>query len=120
MVAEKFDLKIDASPPWRARLLSRPSQVTLDTFVLTAAFGLAYLLRYDFSMPSADLQRMLYQLPFVLALQLFLLWCSGVYTFIWRYVGMNEIKTFLTAALWGALPLIILRMSHHNIETIQH
>lgn len=111
MVAEKFDLKFDASPrPWHARFLNRPSQVTLDTLALVSAFVLSYLLRFDFSIGSVDLQRMLYQLPFVLALQLSLLWYFGVYAFIWRYVGMNEVKAFLTAVLWAALPLIILRM----------
>ena len=53
---------------------------------------------------------MLYQLPGVLLLQLGLLWLTGIYAFIWRYVGMAEVKAFITAALWTALPLMLLRI----------
>lgn len=84
-------------------------QFALDTVVLVSAFVLAYLLRFDFDIPERDVQHMLYQLPFVLLLQLLLLWLAGIYAFIWRYVGMAEVKAFITAALWTALPLIVLR-----------
>jgi FlaA1/EpsC-like NDP-sugar epimerase len=109
MVAENFELNLNYSRSWRSRFLSRPSQFTLDTLVLASAFVLAYLLRFDFALPEVDMHHMLRQIPFVLALQLLLLWLTGVYAFIWRYVGMAEVKTFLTAALWGMLPLILLR-----------
>ena len=32
------------------------------------------------------------------------LFLTGVYTFIWRYIGMSEMKAFLTAAVWSAIP----------------
>src|SRR5262249_48191378 len=71
---------------------------------------LAYLLRFDFDVPPRDMQHMLYQLPFVMSLQMLTLLLAGVYSFIWRYVGMAEIKSFILAALWSALPLILLRI----------
>jgi FlaA1/EpsC-like NDP-sugar epimerase len=109
MVTDNLALKVKASRGWRFRLLTRQSQFALDTLVLVSAFVLAYLLRFDFNLPEAATQRMLQQLPFVLALQLVLLWAAGIYAFIWRYIGMAEIKAFLTAALWAALPMILLR-----------
>ena len=90
-------------------LLTRKSQLALDTIVLMSAFVLAYLLRFDFVIPERDTRHMLYQLPLVLLLQLGLLWLAGIYAFIWRYVGMAEVRAFITAALWTALPLIVLR-----------
>jgi FlaA1/EpsC-like NDP-sugar epimerase len=36
---------------------------------------------------------------------------AGVYSFIWRYVGMGEVKAFLYAAIWSALVLAMLRLS---------
>ncbi|MGH9971327.1 MAG: polysaccharide biosynthesis protein [Pyrinomonadaceae bacterium] len=95
---------------WKSTLLTRKTQFALDTIVLTSAFIIAYLLRFDFEIPQRDTQHMLYQLPFVLLLQIGLLWLAGIYTFIWRYVGMAEVKAFITAALWSALPLITLRI----------
>src|SRR5258705_1039804 len=99
--------------PWlrlsRTNFLTRKSQCALDTVVLISAFALAYLLRFDFDIPERDQQHMLYQLPFVLLLQLLILWKSGIYAFVWRYVGMAEVKAFSTAALLAALPLILMR-----------
>jgi FlaA1/EpsC-like NDP-sugar epimerase len=74
-----------------------------------SAFVLAYLLRFDFAIPEQEKQRMLYQLPFVLLFQLILMRLAGIYAFVWRYVGMAEMKAFMAAALWSALPLLALR-----------
>jgi FlaA1/EpsC-like NDP-sugar epimerase len=74
-----------------------------------SAFVLAYLLRFDFAIPEQETQRMLYQLPFVLLFQLLLLRLAGIYAFVWRYVGMAEVKAFMVAALWSALTLLALR-----------
>jgi FlaA1/EpsC-like NDP-sugar epimerase len=95
---------------FRRRLLTRKMQWALDTAVLISAFVFAYLLRFDFEISGQDLQHMLYQLPVVMLLQLWLLWLAGIYAFIWRYVGMAEIKAFLVAAFWSALPLVTLRL----------
>ncbi len=109
MVIETPHNRTNWSRSWRSTLLTRKSQIALDTIVLMSAFVLAYLLRFDFVIPERDTQHLLYQLPFVLLLQLGLLWLAGIYAFIWRYVGMAEVKAFITAALWAALPLIALR-----------
>jgi len=90
-------------------MLTRQSQFMLDTLVLIAGFVLAYLLRFDFNVPEKEIQRMLHQLPFVVLLQLALLWLAGIYSFIWRYVGLAEVKAFVMASLWSALPLLVLR-----------
>jgi FlaA1/EpsC-like NDP-sugar epimerase len=85
-------------------------QWTLDTLVLISAFVFAYQLRFEFDVPAKDLRSMLYQLPVVLLLQLLLLRWAGIYAFIWRYVGMAEVRSFLVAAFWSAVPMLILRL----------
>lgn len=94
----------------RTYFLTRKSQFAVDTVVLVCAFVLAYSLRFDFDIPEREKQHMIYQLPFVLLLQLLLIWAIGIHTFVWRYVGMAELKPFLHAALLSALPLIGLRV----------
>ncbi len=111
MVIENPPHRTSWSRSWRANLLTRKAQFVLDTFVLISAFVLAYLLRFDFHLPEQDARHMLYQLPFVLLFQLVLLWLAGIYAFVWRYVGMAEVKAFIVAALWSALPLLALRTS---------
>lgn len=90
-------------------VLTRKSQFIIDTFVLMSAFVFAYGLRFDFDIPEPDKQHMLYQLPFVLLLQLLLIWSTGIYAFVWRYVGMTELRAFLNAAMLSALPMFVMR-----------
>jgi FlaA1/EpsC-like NDP-sugar epimerase len=95
---------------WLARLLIRRTQFALDLSVMTLAFVFAYLLRFDFAVPLDELQRGVVQLPIVVTAQFVTLIVAGVYAFVWRYIGMAEIKTFLLAAGGSALPFIILRL----------
>lgn len=89
--------------------LTRKSQFIIDSLVLTSAFVFAYGLRFDFDIPAIDKRYMLYQLPVVLLLQLLLIWSTGIYAFVWRYVGMTELKAFLNAAVLAAFPMFFMR-----------
>lgn len=99
------------SRSWAARILTRQTQVCLDLATLSCAFMFAYLLRFDFALGGDEVRRALYQLPYVVAFQFLLLLASGVYAFIWRYIGIAEIKAFVLAALGSALPVIVLRVA---------
>ena len=82
----------------------------LDVALLAVAFALAYLFRFEFSVPRIWSERALMQIPFVLALQLLALLASGVYSYIWRYVGLAEVAGFARAALYALAPLIVIRL----------
>jgi FlaA1/EpsC-like NDP-sugar epimerase len=92
------------------RVLVRPLQFVVDLVILVAAFKMAYLVRFDFAIPLTEQSHLLSQLIPVVLLQFLLLRVAGVYTFIWRYVGMAELKTFLKAALYSAVPLLAMRL----------
>src|SRR5918912_660022 len=96
---------------WQSRLPNKQLQFAMDLIVLVAAFALAYLLRFDFDIPDQWLLHGLTQLPYVVLIQFVVLLLTGVYAFIWRYIGMAEVKAFILAALMSALPVLILRMS---------
>ncbi len=72
---------------------------------------LAYLLRFEFALPDVELRNALQQLPYVVLVQLGALALAGVYSFIWRYIGLGEVKAFVYAAIWSALVLAVLRLS---------
>lgn len=95
--------------PWLL-LLTRQLQFVLDFVTLSSAFVLAYMLRFDFALPDYEARVILVQLPLVLGLQCAALMGAGVYSFIWRYVGMAEIKAFTKAALISSLPIVMLRL----------
>src|SRR6266850_3594685 len=98
------------SSPWWVWLLPRQLQFTLDLITLVMAFTLSYLLRFDFSIQQRELLDGLVQLPYVVLIQFSVLILTGVYAFIWRYIGMTEVKAFCKAAIWSALPIIALRL----------
>ena len=75
------------------------------------AFACAYLLRFEFALPEKELRNAVQQLPYVVLVQLGALALAGVYSFIWRYVGLGEVKAFIYAAVWSALVLAVLRLS---------
>lgn len=91
-------------------LFTRRVQCALDLLVLVSSFVMAYLLRFDFAIPEGAIYLGLVQLPYVVLIQLTLLILTDVYAFIWRYVGMSEVKAFIKAAFWSALPQLIVRI----------
>ena len=105
----RADDKVPSAPPWQ-RLMNRPGQFVLDLGVLSAAFVLAYMLRFEFDIPAREFHNMVVQLPLVLLLQFGAMHAFGIYTFMWRYIGMAEIGAFVKAAWWSFLPLVLLRL----------
>jgi FlaA1/EpsC-like NDP-sugar epimerase len=95
----------------RGRQVVRGIQLALDLTALVLSFALAYLLRFDFQIPADTLEDAKRQLPLVVAIQVLALVLFGVYRFIWRYVGMAEIRSFVGAAAASALPLLALRIA---------
>jgi FlaA1/EpsC-like NDP-sugar epimerase len=98
------------SPVWTP-FLNKKTQLALDLVVLVAAFALAYLLRFDFAIPAPYRLAGLVQLPYVVSIQFAALNLAGVYAFIWRYIGLTEMKAFIYAACGSFLPILILRLS---------
>src|ERR1051325_8455961 len=110
MMIEAKDIR-NRSRVWWARLLNRRIQFTMDLVVLVAAFVLGYLLRFDFNIPRDNLLAALRQLPYVVLIQFGMLALAGVYAFIWRYIGMAEMRAFVNAAYWALLPTLLIRIS---------
>ena len=110
MIDDTTELK-DKSRIWWTRLFHRRTQFAMDLFVLASAFWLAYLLRFDFYVPHDNFFFALRQFPYVVLIQFVGLIIAGVYSFIWRYVGMAEVRAFVNAAYWSFLPILALRLS---------
>jgi FlaA1/EpsC-like NDP-sugar epimerase len=96
--------------PRRRLVTKRRMHYVIDLAVLVSAFALAYLLRFDFELPRGQFEDFLTQLPYVVLVQMAALSLAGVYTFIWRYVGMSEARAFANAALWALLPVLAARL----------
>src|SRR6185295_6060991 len=95
-------------PPKR-HLLATGIQAFLDLSLLVAAFTAAYLLRFDFEIPSDEFRTFISQLPLVVLLQFVALTVSGARNSIWRYTDMLHLKSFLYAAFATLFILTLMR-----------
>lgn len=102
--------KNQTQPVWM-RFLTKQTQFFLDLFVLIAAFFLAYSIRFEFSFQSFWVDVAIMQFPWVVLLQLAALIFTGVYSFVWKYVGLSELKAFVRACGFSLLPLVLLRFT---------
>ena len=92
MLAKRITDRIAARPArHRGTLLNRWTTSVLDLVVMVLAFGLSYLLRFDFRLSFDQLQHALAHLPVALAVQFAALYMSGALAFVWKYVGMSEV-----------------------------
>jgi lipopolysaccharide/colanic/teichoic acid biosynthesis glycosyltransferase len=91
-------------------LYRRRWHIAADSIVMALAFSLAYLLRFDFSIPKSEVPIFWSQLPFVVLLQLAALIVSGVYRSFWRYVSISDLKSFLLAWLASGSTLLATRL----------
>jgi FlaA1/EpsC-like NDP-sugar epimerase len=94
----------------RLWFLRRPFQLLADVAVLCGAFFLAYLFRFNFDLEEYYLDNALNQLPFVVLVQFSSLFIVGAYSIIWRYVSLEDIKSFLKAAFISGVILILVRL----------
>jgi FlaA1/EpsC-like NDP-sugar epimerase len=94
-----------------ARGLRREAQIAIDLGILGSALVLAYLLRFDFELSKKTLQQLLFQLPVVVLVQFGAVLLCGIYSFVWRYVGLREVDAFVRAAVFSMLPLLALRLT---------
>ena len=102
---------VDDQKPLSEQLwfLRRPTQFLLDIAVLSVAFFIAYLPAINVQLAEFYLEIALRQLPFVILIQFLALLLVGAYSILWRYVSIEDLKVFLTAALLSGAVLIALR-----------
>ncbi|NKB87413.1 MAG: NAD-dependent epimerase/dehydratase family protein [Acidobacteria bacterium] len=98
-------------PQHRKRMISRrrATLFVLDVAVLAAALVVAYLLRFDFAIPEAYRTALGTQIPVVVTVQLAAMYLARIPRFAWRYIGIREVRAFVTAAAFSAVPLLVMR-----------
>ncbi len=93
----------------RIWFLRRPLQFLLDIAVLSAAFFLAYLPAINIQVTDFYVDIAVRQLPLVILIQFSALFLVGAYSILWRYVSIEDLRSFITAGLVSGLILIALR-----------
>ena len=88
------------------RYAFRTAQILIDLAILSAAYGIAFLVRFDGQLPLQMMKRLAFTLPYIVLFQFFLLSFFGITKFVWRYVSLREVsRIFLAMAGAGAVLL---------------
>jgi lipopolysaccharide/colanic/teichoic acid biosynthesis glycosyltransferase len=115
-VLEEHDRQAVSLRTIQIRLL----QFAIDISLLAASLVASYELRYDFNIPQPEITSLELQLPIVIVLQVALLSAVGAFRFVWRYVGIADIKAFARAFTWSVVLLLALRFGltarHHELQ----
>lgn len=89
--------------------LFRSIQAVFDLAVLSAAYWLAFLFRFEFSIPSAWLRSSLAGWPYVVLIGYGVLGLLGVPKLSWRYTSLREAARIALALALATAILVVLR-----------
>ncbi|HEY1813788.1 MAG TPA: nucleoside-diphosphate sugar epimerase/dehydratase [Kofleriaceae bacterium] len=92
------------------RLLNRSLQTTVDVALLSLAYWLAYLFRFEFALPSAWLRVLLTTWPYVIVLTYASLALFGVPRMSWRYIAIGDVGRIFVAASVSTTVLVLVRV----------
>ena len=89
----------------------RALQLFFDAIILSLAFFLAYVLRFDGFPPSERRLEAVIQLPYAVLLQLLVLSLAGLHKTSWRYVSLADVPRIAIGLGLATLVLATFRLS---------
>ncbi|MDZ7664906.1 MAG: nucleoside-diphosphate sugar epimerase/dehydratase [Desulfotignum sp.] len=90
----------------------------IDILLLSGAFYLAHLIRFDFDIPLWAMTRFKEWLFFVLAGKLACFYFFGLYKGMWRYTGINDLLNIVKASTVASLILITVVLYTTRFEMV--
>ena len=101
------------------RIISRRVAVAIhDLGMVVLAWGLAYLTRFNFSLPSSALESWLHTLPVVVLAQGAVLWLFGLYRGVWRFASVADFWNILRASILGILSISLILFIFNRMEGV--
>jgi len=94
-----------------SRYVTRGLQTVVDLTVLSAAYWLAFLFRFEFAIPPVWLQSALLNWGYVVAVQYLMLAAFGVIRMSWRYISLREMLRIGFATATASVALVGLRVT---------
>jgi FlaA1/EpsC-like NDP-sugar epimerase len=94
-----------------SRLFIQSARIFVDLAVLSAAYWLAFLLRFEFDLKLDNLKLLFFTWPYVVIFQYLVLVLFRVPAFSWRYVGVREAQRIFLALGAATLVLMAMRLS---------
>ena len=89
----------------------RPLIVLAHAALVIAAYVSAFLIRFDFNIPSGHWETLLITLPILLAVRLITFGRFHLYQGMWRYVGLRDIQSIISAVSVGSIAFAAVTMT---------
>lgn len=93
-----------------AWFLNRGTQLAVDLLVLSVAYWLAFMFRFDWDLPYMYLKRVGFTWPYVVAFQHAVLTGFGVHRFVWRHTSLREVIRIGSALGSAGAVLVVVRL----------
>jgi FlaA1/EpsC-like NDP-sugar epimerase len=93
-----------------SRIVIKGTQVLLDLVVLSIAFWLAFLFRFEFQPNIQQYKLLFFTWPYVILFKYLVMVLFGVPNFSWRYVGTREATRIWAALTVASVVLVSLRL----------
>lgn len=93
-----------------SRYFAISAQILIDFFLLSAAFSLAFLFRFEFSLSPYYLKLLFFTLPYVVILQYLFIVLMGVHRLSWQYISLKDTSRIIAAAAGASMLLVIMRL----------
>src|SRR3712207_4243670 len=83
-------------------------QVLIDSCLIAAAWCLAFVLRFDDTIPERYTELMWQSVAFVIAGKLLFFTASGLYSKLWRFVDARDFEAIIRAVVLSTFALVVL------------
>src|SRR2546423_12256381 len=87
-------------------LARRLVQALIDACLVALAYLMAFLLRFDPSMPHRYAALLAESIAFVVVGKLLIFWLFGLYHKLWRFIGQQDLETLVRAVVVARLALL--------------
>lgn len=87
-----------------------------DVVLVMASFHVAYLFRFEFSIPAGELHTLAKTLPFVLLVKIFTFYFFHLYHGVWRYTSLVDLMNVAKAVFTSSLLIILGVLMIHRFQ----
>lgn len=87
--------------------LFRIAHVSVDTVLVLLVYIVVYLLRFDGHIPESDLRAFWLCMPILVAVRLLSNYAMGLYSHLWKYVGLRELFSIIKAVVLGSVLFVV-------------
>lgn len=103
---------------WQPMRISRHHipGILLDAILLAAAFSLAFFVRFEFSIPPAEMDLLRTFILPILGAKLAIFYLFGIYRRVWRYTGLSDLYAIIWVSLLGTLALIVITLFIYRVS----